>query len=79
MKKLLLKNKNSNTVVKVLMYSEKKQNKEYECVGVITKEDEVSIRIAFTAKKNVVVDYIDVKKTNIISIKVIKTKDIIKI
>jgi len=61
--------KNKNTVVRVIF--EDRFKAKYECVGVLIKENKDSIRIAFNAKNDRVVDFIDVKQSNIIKIDII--------
>lgn len=69
MQKLLNENNHENTIVRVVMRADDKL--EYECIGVLFREDESSIRIVFTAKDDNVVDYLDIKRSEIISIDII--------
>ncbi len=38
----------------------------YECIGVLLREDAEKIRVAFNARNDVVIDYIDVSKIDIV-------------
>lgn len=77
MQKLLDENNPSNTVVRVIVRAE--DNQEYECIGVLLKEEENSIRIVFTAKDDQVVDFLDIKRSDIVSIEVIDVSKIEKL
>ncbi len=61
------------------MYSDsKKRNTKYECVGVLIKEENKKIRIAFNARENKIIDFLDIEKKNIVSMTVIKNSNIKK-
>lgn len=77
MKKLLDKNNPENTIVKVVFLGSDKRK--YECVGVLTKDEENLIRVAFNAKDDVVVDYLDIKKSDIVNIKILNSSKIKRI
>lgn len=76
-KKLLDKNNPENTLAHVVFRG--KFNEEYECVGVLMREEKDLIRIAFGAKNDKVVDYLDIKRPDIISIDVLDSLDIEKL
>ena len=69
MKKLLDKNNPENTIAQVVFLGSDKRK--YECVGVLTKDEKNLIRIAFNAKDDVVVDYLDIERKNIIKIEIL--------
>ena len=76
-KKILLdKNNPENTVVRVVL---KAEGGEYECVGVLTKENDETLRVAFTAKSDVAVDYLDIRRADIVTIEVVDSLIIEKI
>lgn len=77
MKKLLDENNSENTVVHVILRGS--DNEEYECAGVLIKEDEATIRVAFNAINDKVKDYLDIKKSDIISINTLNSSDIEKL
>jgi len=74
MKKLLDKNNSENTIVKVIFRGD--FNEEYECVGVLIKDEKHMIRVAFNSKNDKVVDYVDIKRKNIKKIDVVNSLDI---
>lgn len=76
MKKLLDENNPENTVVHIILRAS--DNEEYECVGVLMREEEDFIRVVFTAKNDKVVDYLDIKRSDIISIGILDPLDIVK-
>lgn len=76
-KKLLDKNNPENTIAHVIFRG--RFNEEYECAGVLMREEKKHIRVAFNAKNDVVKDYVDIKKSKIISIEVLKHSDIEKL
>jgi len=76
MKKLLDENNPENTVVHVVLRTS--DNEEYECVGVLMKEEGDTIEIAFNAKNDVVIDDVKIKKTDILSIDIVDPLDIVK-
>ncbi len=67
-KKLLDKNNPENTIVRIVFRAE---GGEYECVGVLTKENDEMLRVAFTAKSDVAVDYLDVRRADIVSVEMV--------
>ncbi len=77
MKKIDIKDDHENTIVHVtfLMYN----GIEYECVGVLMKDEEDFIQVAFNAKNNVVCDNYDIKKSWIISMDILDSSKIEKI
>lgn len=77
MQKLLNENNHENTIVRVVMRADDKL--EYECIGVLFREDESSIRIVFTAKDDNVVDYLDINRSEIMSIDIIDPSKIEKL
>lgn len=74
MKELLNKNNSENTIVHIVFRG--KFNEEYECVGVLMKEKKDLIRVAFGAKNDKVVDYLDIKRSDIIRINILDSSDI---
>ena len=54
-------------------------NQKFKCVGVLLREDEEKIRVGFNAKNDEVIDFLDIKYTNLIEIKKIKNNLIKKI
>lgn len=73
-KKLLDKDNPENTPVHVVFRG--KFNEEYECVGVLMREEKKMIRIVFSAKNDKTVDYVDIKRADIISIEILNSSDI---
>lgn len=73
-KKILDENNPENTIVRVIFFGSDKNK--YECVGVLTKDEENLIRVAFNAKDNVVVDYLDIKRKDIVKIEVLNSSKI---
>ncbi|MCR4306740.1 MAG: hypothetical protein NUV42_02105 [Candidatus Yonathbacteria bacterium] len=76
MKKLLDKNNPENTVVRVVLRGPDK--KEYECVGVLVREKKNMVRVSFNAIDDVVKDYLDIEKKDILSIDTVETSEISK-
>lgn len=77
MKKIFLKNKSENTIVRVSMYADSsKKGKVYECTGVLMREEKDMIRVAFSAMDEKVIDYVDIDKSNILSVETVKQSDI---
>lgn len=68
-KKLLDKNNPENTIVRVVLRAS--DNEEYECVGALMREEEETIRVAFNAKDDEVVDFLDIKRSEIVSIDIV--------
>jgi hypothetical protein len=77
MKKMLDKNNPENTVVYVIFRG--KFNEKYECVGVLIREEKNSIRIVFNVKNDKVVDYVDIKRVDVISIEILDSSSIKKL
>jgi len=75
--KLLNNNNPDNTVVRIILLGD--DGEKYDCVGVLTKESPTMIRVSFNAKNDVVMDYLDIKRKEIIKIDVIGDSKIIKI
>ncbi len=68
----------TNTVVKIVVCTDDAEKNgensgvvEYECIGVIVKDEKDLVRIGFTAKNDEVIDYLDIKKSDIVSIETI--------
>lgn len=75
--KLLDKTNPENTIVRVVFRG--KFNEEYECAGVLMIEKEGLIRVAFGAKNDIVVDYVDIKRKDIVSITIVNPSDVKKL
>lgn len=73
MKKLLDETSEENLVVHVIFCRE---GEEYECVGVLTKEEKTMIRVSFNAINDIVKDYIELERGEIISIEVVNASKI---
>ncbi len=73
-KKILDKNNSENSIIHVVLRAD--DNKEYECVGVLMKEEKDTIYIAFNAKNDEVKDYLPIKKVDIISINIVDDSEI---
>lgn len=70
--KLLDENNPENTVVHVVFVSPKDPRREqYECVGVLTREEKDMIRVVFNAKNDVADEFIVIQKADIVSIHVV--------
>ena len=76
-KKLLNKNNSENNVAHIIFNG--KFNEKYECAGVLIREKKDLIRIAFNSKNDKVVDYLDIKRSDIISINILNSSDIKKL
>lgn len=80
MKKLLTKenskNGTKNVVVEVVLLGTDK--KKYESICVLVKEDTDSIRIAFNAKKGILLDFLDIKRKDVLSIRLFDSSKITK-
>ena len=76
-KKILDKNNPENTVVHLVLRDD--NNEEYDCVGVLVREEEQEIRVAFSAKNDKVVDFLDIKRPEIVSINIVSPESIKKI
>ena len=77
MEKILNENNSENTVVYVVFRASDKE--EYECAGVLMREEKDSIRVAFNAKNGKIKDWLDIKQTDIISINVLDSSVIEKL
>ncbi len=79
-KKILNENNPENTIVHVVFYFKfNEKREECECVGVLVREDVNSIRVAFNAKKDETVDYLDIERSDIINIDVLSLLNIEKL
>jgi len=74
MEKLLIKDNDENVIACVVFRTD--DNNEYECVGVLAEEDDILIKIAFNAKNGEIVDSINIKRLDIISINVLDSSKI---
>jgi hypothetical protein len=74
MKKLLNGNNPENTAIHVTFNG--KFNEEYECVGVLVREEKDFIRVAFSAKDDKVTDYVDIKRSDIIGTNLIDLSEL---
>ena len=72
----LKKEREENQIVEIILHDDSDTIKKYKCVGVLMKENEKTLRIGFNAVENVVKDYLDIKKKNIVDIKTINPKEI---
>lgn len=77
MKKLLVKDSGENVIVDVIFRDD--DNNEYECAGVLVEENDDLIEIAFNAKNGEIVDSINIKRADIISINVLDSSKIEKL
>lgn len=68
-KKLLDENNPENTVAHVVLHGD--DNEEYECIGVLVRDEDDMIRVAFTAKDDQIVDYLDINRSEVVSINVV--------
>lgn len=66
-------NKNiENKIVHIVFVSSKHPELgEYECVGVLIKDEKDMVRVCFNAKDVVVKDYLDIQRSDIVSIDII--------
>lgn len=79
-KKQYNKNNPENTVVHVVFVSPKDpKREEYECVGALVRDKKDMIRVAFSAKNDVVEEYIDIQRPDIVSINVLDNSKIEKL
>ena len=76
-KKILSKDNPSNTFVHVVLRD--RDNNRYDCVGVLVREDDDMIRVTFTAKDDTVVDYLDINRSEILSMDIVDSSKIEKI
>ncbi|TSC55093.1 MAG: hypothetical protein LiPW30_559 [Parcubacteria group bacterium LiPW_30] len=77
MKKLLVKDSDENVIVDVIFRAD--DNNEYECVGVLVEENDNLIEVAFNSKNGEIVDSINIKRADIISINVLDSSKIEKL
>ncbi|MGB2580691.1 MAG: hypothetical protein WBC83_03275 [Minisyncoccia bacterium] len=79
-KKLLNENNQENTVVHVVFTSPKDpKREEYECVGALVVDEKDMVRIAFSTKNDVVEEYIDIQRADIVGIDVVDDSKIKKL
>lgn len=79
-KKQYSKNNPENTVVHVVFVSPKDpKREEYECVGALVRDKKDMIRVAFSAKNDVVEEYIEIQRPDIVSINVLDNSKIEKL
>jgi len=52
---------------------------EYECAGVLIRDEKDMVRVCFNAKINVVKDYLDIQRVDILSIDIVSPESIEKI
>lgn len=74
MKKILSKNDTENVVVHAIFLNLK--DKKCECIGVLIREDEGDIEIAFNAIEDDVIDSINISRSRLLSITVVDEKSI---
>ncbi len=77
MENLLNKNNPENTIVRVVFRGS--DGKEYECAGVLIKEEDDMIHVAFNAVDDAVKDYLDIQKRNILNIQIVNPEQIEKL
>lgn len=71
-KKLRNENNPENIIVHIVFVSSKHPELgEYECVGALVRDEKDMVRVCFNAKNDQVVDYLDIKRAEIISIDVV--------
>lgn len=79
-KKLRNENKLENIIVHIVFVSSKHPELgEYECVGALVMDEKDMIRVCFNAKNDQVVDYLDIKRADIVSIDVVDASKIEKL
>ena len=71
-------NSQENEIIEVILYGDTNKKK-YKCVGVFIKENDEFLKIGFNAINDVVRDYLDINKKDIISIRKINKKEIQKL
>ncbi|VAW25291.1 hypothetical protein MNBD_BACTEROID04-1998 [hydrothermal vent metagenome] len=76
-KKILNKSDSENVITRIVLQDESK--KEYELIGILMKEEKDMIRVAFNAKDDEVIDYLDIKKSNVVSINILTPSDIVEL
>ncbi len=76
-KNLLNKDNLENVIVHVVLHTN--DNKEYECVGILMKEEKDVVRVAFNAKDDEVKDYLDINKADIVSIDILDSSEVKKL
>lgn len=76
-KKLCEENTLENTVVHIVFVSPKyPELGEYECVGALVRDEKDMVRVCFNAKNNVVEDYLDIQRADIVSIDIVDPSEI---
>lgn len=79
-RKLQAKNNQENIVVHVVFTSPKDpKREEYECVGALVMDEKDMVRVAFSTKNDVVEEYVDIKRADIVSVDVVDASKIEKI
>ncbi len=68
-------NTDENIVLEVFLYGDINR-KEYKCAGVFIKEDSDFLRLAFNVVEDKVVDYFDINKKDIISVRVVGKEEV---
>lgn len=73
-------NNPENIVVHVVFVSPKDpKREEYECVGALVRDEKDMVRIAFSAKNDIVEEYLDIQRSDIMSIDVLDPSKIEKL
>lgn len=74
------KNDLENIVAHIVFISPKHPELgEYECVGALVRDEKDMVRIAFSAKNDIVEDYLDIQRADIVSIEILNTSEIEKL
>lgn len=76
-KKLLDPNNPENTIVRVVFRGS--AGDEYECAGVLVREERDVIRVAFNAVNDDVVDFLDINREDLIDMQVVDPVQIAEI
>jgi len=79
MKRTFFKNiprvsEDENTVVEILFRGSDKET--YRCAGVLMREEKNTIRVAFNAINDVVKDFLDIKKADILYVRTVDQTDV---
>lgn len=69
MKKYLRDNSEENTFVEIIFRGS--NDRKYKCFGILVREEENSMRVAFNAADDQVIDYLDIPTRNIHSLNVV--------
>lgn len=69
MKKFLSEHNSENIIVNVILRGS--DNAEYECSGVLMREEDDMVRIGFNAVNDKVRDYLDINRSDILSIEAV--------